>query len=98
MTRITKIASKALGLCFAMTMSTAVNAADIQLLGSTAMKEALDELVPLFEKASELGSAEASCQLGSLHSSGDGEPSVPGMEAGFSRRLLQIRLVQDRIR
>ena len=29
-----------------------VNAAEIQLLGSTAMREALDELVPLFEKSS----------------------------------------------
>jgi molybdate transport system substrate-binding protein len=38
-------------LCAAM-ISTAANAAEIQLLGSTAMREALDELVPLFEQAS----------------------------------------------
>jgi molybdate transport system substrate-binding protein len=33
-------------------MIATVNAAEIQLLGSTAMREALDELVPQFEKAS----------------------------------------------
>ena len=35
----------------AIMMSTTVHAADITLLGSTAMREALDELIPLFEKA-----------------------------------------------
>src|SRR5690242_7136665 len=35
-----------------LTMITPVHAAEIQLLGSTAMREALDELVPQFEKAS----------------------------------------------
>lgn len=33
-------------------ISTVANAAEINLLGSTAMREALDELVPLFEKQS----------------------------------------------
>src|SRR5258708_13438524 len=33
-------------------MIASANAAEIQLLGSTAMREALDELVPLFEKQS----------------------------------------------
>ena len=35
-----------------LTMIAPVHAAEIQLLGSTAMREALDELVPQFEKAS----------------------------------------------
>jgi len=52
MTSYRKIAATLTGLLTAMTMTTAVNAAEIQLLGSTAMREALDELIPLFEKAS----------------------------------------------
>jgi len=48
----TKIITQMLGALGATMISTAVTAADIQLLGSTAMREALDELVPLFEKAS----------------------------------------------
>ena len=32
-------------------MSAAVHAADITLLGSTAMREPLEELIPMFEKA-----------------------------------------------
>src|SRR4030095_11759678 len=51
MTAYRKIVTTLAGLFTAMTM-TATNAAEIQLLGSTAMREALDELVPLFEKAS----------------------------------------------
>src|SRR4030095_1884570 len=51
MTAYRKIVTTLAGLFTAMTM-TATNAAEIQLLGSTAMREALDELIPLFEKAS----------------------------------------------
>src|SRR5262245_21947257 len=47
-----KTAARLTGALCAAMVATAVNAAEIQLLGSTAMREALDELVPLFEKAS----------------------------------------------
>ena len=46
-----KIATSVLGTLSAVMKATAVHAAEITLLGSTAMREALDELVPLFEKA-----------------------------------------------
>ena len=52
MTRWARIASKAAGVVSAVMMGTAVHAADITFIGSTAMREALDELIPLFEKAS----------------------------------------------
>lgn len=45
------IGSTLLGVLGAAMLNTAVTAADITLLGSTAMREALEELVPLFEKA-----------------------------------------------
>src|SRR5262245_2420727 len=48
----TRIITRIAGALGAAMISTAVSAADVQLLGSTAMREALDELVPLFEKAS----------------------------------------------
>ncbi len=51
MTRRTTIAATLFCALTGIMMSTAVSATDIQLLGSTAMREALDELVPLFEKA-----------------------------------------------
>src|SRR5882757_8631566 len=47
----TRIFLAAAGLATAAMIASA-NAAEIQLLGSTAMREALDELVPLFEKQS----------------------------------------------
>jgi len=46
-----KIATTVLGALSAVVMGTAVHAAEITLLGSTAMREPLEELVPLFEKA-----------------------------------------------
>jgi molybdate transport system substrate-binding protein len=52
MTHWRKIATTTAAMFCAAMISTAANAAEIQLLGSTAMREALDELVPLFEKAS----------------------------------------------
>jgi molybdate transport system substrate-binding protein len=46
-----RIATMLLGAFGAIATSTAVHAADITLLGSTATREALEELVPMFEKA-----------------------------------------------
>ncbi len=51
MTTYRKITTTLLGALSALMMSTAVHAADITLLGSTAMREPLEELIPMFEKA-----------------------------------------------
>ncbi len=51
MTAYRTIATTLLGVLSAVMMSTAVHAADITLLGSTAMREPLEELIPMFEKA-----------------------------------------------
>ena len=51
MTPLRKIASTLTATLGAVMIGTAVNAADIILLGSTAMREPLEELIPLFEKA-----------------------------------------------
>jgi molybdate transport system substrate-binding protein len=52
MTRWAKIAATITTVLGAALTSTALHAADITFIGSTAMREALDELIPLFEKAS----------------------------------------------
>ncbi len=45
------IAALAAACLSVMTFATTVQAAEIKLIGSTAMREALDELIPMFEKA-----------------------------------------------
>jgi molybdate transport system substrate-binding protein len=52
MMRRSTIAATLAGALGAATIGTAVNAADINFVASTAMREALDELIPAFEKAS----------------------------------------------
>lgn len=52
MTGTSKFVASSIGALGAIMIMSAANAAEINLLGSTAMREALDELVPLFEKQS----------------------------------------------
>jgi molybdate transport system substrate-binding protein len=52
MMRQTTIAAKLAGVLSAAMISTVVNAAEINFVSSTAMREALDELIPTFEKTS----------------------------------------------
>jgi molybdate transport system substrate-binding protein len=51
MTLRRKIATTLVGALSAFMMSASAHAADITLLGSTAMREPLEELIPMFEKA-----------------------------------------------